>query len=122
MSEIRSTHENEFKMPKTLSIKITSKKSIYENHIRVSVPHLKTEIPIFIVFKALGCCSDKEICYYILDNNGSDIDDVMLKILRPSIIEGSEIHSQMDAINYMIKYINTTNYNLNCRYNSKNYI
>ena len=111
MSEIRSTHETEFKMPKTLSIKVTSKKSLYENHIRISVPHLKTEIPLFVVFKALGCDSDKEICYYILDNNSSDIDNLMLKILRPSIIEGNEINSQMDAINYMIKYINTTNYN-----------
>jgi len=111
MSEIRSSPEDRFVMPKTISIKITSKLQLYDNHLRISVPHLKTEVPLFVVFKAMGCASDKEICHYIIDNNGSDIDSVILKILRPSIVEGSGIISQMDAINYMVKYINTTNYN-----------
>ena len=48
-------------MPRLSSIKITKKDNIYENHIRVSLPHLKQEIPLFILFKALGCISDKEI-------------------------------------------------------------
>ena len=37
------------------------------------------------------------------------MDHTFLKILRNSIEESSNIHTQMDAINYMAKYINTTN-------------
>ena len=40
---------------------------------------MKTEIPIFILMRALGCESDKEIVYRIIDNNESSIDKNILK-------------------------------------------
>ena len=58
-----------FGITKTISIKITSKKEIYDNKIFISIPHMKKEIPIFILFKALGCITEKEMIYYIIDNN-----------------------------------------------------
>ena len=48
---------------------------------------MKSEIPIFVIFRALGCETDREIVNHILNNNGSDIDITMLKILKPSIEE-----------------------------------
>ena len=41
-------------MPKVSSIKITNKSDIYSNTLKVSLPRLKQEIPLFILFKALG--------------------------------------------------------------------
>jgi len=111
LCEIRSLHENFYSIPKIVSIKITNKTNIYENHIRVSVPHMKQEIPIFIVFRALGCISDKEIIYHIIDNDKSDIDISIMKILKLSILEASEIHTESEAIEYMTKYINNNNNN-----------
>ena len=109
VAEVKSIPDNEFTTPKTLGVKITSKEIKYEKYIRVSVPHLKTEIPLFIIFRALGCDSDKEICDYIIDNNDSSSDNELMKLLYPSIQESSTIYTQMDAINYLAKYINNTN-------------
>ena len=62
----------------------------------VSVPHLKTEIPLFIIFKALGCITDKQICYNILNNDNSKLDDSILCLIKPSIVEGANITTQTD--------------------------
>jgi DNA-directed RNA polymerase II subunit RPB2 len=110
LSEVRSYPENVYTYPKTVSVKITSKSEKYNNHIRVTIPHLRKEIPIFILFKALGCNSAKDIYYHILDNNGSRLDTEMLKVLRPSIEEAVDIKTQNESIKYMINFINNTNY------------
>ena len=110
MAEIRSSPNDYFKPPKTLSIKIT-KGTKYNTCLKVSIPHLKTEIPLFILFRALGCDSDKEICNYIIDNNNSEIDKELLKLLKPSIEDVNDIYTHMDAIRYISNYIN--NYNNN---------
>ena len=110
LSEIRSLPEDVYSHPKTVSVKITSKKDTYNNYIRVSIPHIRTEVPLFILFKALGCNSEKDIYYHIIDNNGTKLDHEMIKILRLSIEEGKGIETQNDAIRYLIKYINNTNY------------
>ena len=110
LSEVRSLPEEVYSHPKTVSVKITSKTDTYNNYIRVSVPHIRTEIPLFILFKALGCNSVKDIYYHIIDNSGTKLDQEMIKVLRLSIEEGKEIETQNDAIRYMIKYINNTNY------------
>ena len=110
--EIRSLHENNYFMPKISSIKLTKKEDIYDNYIRVSLPHLKQEIPLFILFKALGCISDKEIIHYIINNDNSKFDKLIIKILYLSINESSDIKTETEAIEYISKYINNISYNL----------
>ena len=49
--------------PKSMSVKIVchTKNSIAPEHIRLTCPRIKAEIPLFIMMRALGICSDKEI-------------------------------------------------------------
>jgi len=110
--EITSIKEENYYMPRLSSIKITKKDNIYENYIRVSLPHLKQEIPLFTLFKALGCICDKEIIQYIIDNNESKIDKYMIKILNLSIHESKDINTENEAIGYISKYINNNTYTL----------
>jgi DNA-directed RNA polymerase II subunit RPB2 len=110
--EIRCLNEKNYFMPKISSIKITKKENIYSNHIRVSLPHLKQEIPLFILFKALGCISDKEIIHYIINNDNSTFDKSIIKILDLSIKESENIKNEIEAIEYISKYINNISYNL----------
>ena len=110
LSEVRSLPEEVYTYPKTVSVKMTSKGGKYNNYIRVTIPHLRKEIPLFIVFKALGCNGIKDIYYHILDNNNSKLDYEILKVLRPSIEEENDIKTQNEALRYLIKYINNTNY------------
>ena len=112
LAEVRSAPENIFCVPRLTSVKITPTDGLNENHIRVSIPHLKTEIPLFIIFKALGCITDKQICYHILNNDGGKLDQSMLVLLKPSIIEASCINTQIEAMEYLSRYINSSNSNI----------
>ena len=72
--EIRSLNHNNFSIPKVSSIKITNKDNKYNNKIYISLPHMKTEIPIMILFRALGCETDHDIIQYIIDNDKINIE------------------------------------------------
>jgi DNA-directed RNA polymerase II subunit RPB2 len=106
--EIRTLPEKKYFMPKISTIKITKKENIYDNLLKVSLPHLKQEIPLFILFKALGCISDKEIIHYIINNDNSKFDGLSIKILYLSIKEAEDITSEPEALEYISRYINST--------------
>ena len=109
ISEIRSIHEKNFTVPKSVSIKYTNKKNRYENKFYISIPHLRQEVPLGIIFKAFGAITDKEIMYYIIDNDGSDTDIEITKLFRETLVAVSDIHTEHQAIQYLSKYLN--NYN-----------
>ena len=109
ISEIRSTNENTYGICKTISIKLTNKPNIYNNRLYISIPHIKQDIPLFIIFRALGCISDKESIYFIIDNDKSEIDKNIMKILYNSLLDISEYNSERDAIKYISKYVNNNN-------------
>ena len=109
--EVKSCNPKTFGLTRTLSIRITNKISIYDNNITAQFPHLKSDIPIVVLFRCLGCLTDKEIIYNIIDNNNSEIDSIMIKILKKSITDFSYINTENSAIEYMMKYINNTNSN-----------
>ena len=91
--ETRSLNENHYGIPKVSSIKITNKSNMYDNTL---------------LFRALGCITDKEIIYHIIDNNDSEIDRLILKMLKSTIDEGCFIKTEEEAINYLCKHINNT--------------
>ena len=106
--ETRSLNENAYGIPKVSSIKITNKSNMYDNTLKISLPHMKQEIPLLVLFRALGCGSDKDVIYYIIDNNGSEIDHILLKMLGATIDEGSSVRTEEEAILHLSKYINNT--------------
>ena len=66
IAEIRSVPDNVFSPPKLTVLKLSAKETQFGKYIRVIIHHIKTDIPIFILFRALGIESDKEIIEYIL--------------------------------------------------------
>ena len=106
--ETRSLNENTYGIPKVSSIKITNKSDMYDNSLKIILPHMKQDVPLFILFRALGCGSDKDIIYHIIDNDGSKIDQLLLKMLKTTIDEGHIVKTEQEAINYLSKYINNT--------------
>ena len=118
--EIRSLKGDSFSVPKCVSIKYTYKKVEYENKLFISVPHLKQEIPLFIVFKALGCLSDKEIIYTIIDNDNNQLDIEIIKLLQMSLSDASDIYSEKSAIEYIAYHLgqkDNRNFTADMRYN-----
>ena len=61
VAEIRSVQETRFGVPKTLTLKLASKSTAYGRCIKLCMHHIKHDIPVFLMFRALGIESDAEI-------------------------------------------------------------
>ncbi|KAL0407370.1 UNVERIFIED_CONTAM: DNA-directed RNA polymerase II subunit RPB2 [Sesamum latifolium] len=69
-------------------------------YIRATLPYIRTEIPIIIVFRALGFVADKDILEHICYNFE---DTQMMELLRPSLEEAFVIQNQQVALDYIGK-------------------
>ena len=101
-AEIRSANHELCNPPKNVSIKISKGD---DPKLYVTIPHVKKDIPLFILFKALGSIKDKESIYYILGNTDSRLDSEMKCLLKSSIHESSHIKTEIDAIVYISSHI-----------------
>lgn len=102
-AEIRSTQEGSGKPTSTLVVKYlpgSGKASTTGPVLRASMPYIKQDIPVIIVFRALGRVSDREIlehiCYDFEDSE-------MMTLLRPSLEEAYWIQDQELAMDYIGK-------------------
>ena len=66
LAEIKSVPDNKCISPKQINITIATRNNGAGHAIYIHIPRIKTPIPIFIVFRALGVISDKDICKYII--------------------------------------------------------
>lgn len=105
-AEIRSVPEHGHKIPSSLTIRLVSRGSEMSGGaghlIRAVLPHAKQDIPVVIIFRALGFVSDKEILEHICYNFS---DTEMLTMLKPSIEEAFDIQEQGVALDYIGKRV-----------------
>lgn len=105
-AEIRSVSEDASKPIRTLSVKIVSPSAKYSNkQIVVDIPNVRMSIPLFIVMRALGIESDKDIikcCLLDLDKYESYID-----LFIPSVHDSSKIFTQENALKYISTFTKT---------------
>jgi DNA-directed RNA polymerase II subunit RPB2 len=99
-AEIRSVSENVSKPIRTLSVKIVTPSKSYSNkNIVVNIPNVRKPVPLFIVFRALGIISDKDIITTcLLDINKYDN---MLDLFIPSVHDAGMIMTQRNALQYI---------------------
>ena len=102
-AEIRSVSEDASKPIRTTAIKIiTPSPSFTNNQIVVFIPNVRKPIPLFILMRALGITSDKniiEFCLLDLDKNESYID-----LFIPSIHDASKIFNQETALRFIASF------------------
>ena len=100
VADIRTVSEDASKPERTLSVRIVSPTKQYSNNqIVVNIPNVRKPIPLFIVFRALGVISDREIieyCLLDLEENSSMID-----LFIPSIHDAGKIFTQETALEYI---------------------
>ena len=111
--EVRSAPERKFQPARVSKIYILNKRNtlhenLQENAIRISIPNVNGEIPIFIVFRALGFISDQDICATIVDNFEDSINKTFLSLLEPSIKEAAFINNQRDALEFIESKISSS--------------
>jgi DNA-directed RNA polymerase II subunit RPB2 len=76
-----------------------------DNAVYIAIPNVMKPIPIFILFRALGIESDKQIMEYIMYDVNDPINTKMLEFLRYSVIDSHDVYSQEEALAYIAKYV-----------------
>ena len=99
-AEIRSVSEDTSKPIRTTAVKIIAPSPSYSNkQIVVSVPNVKKPVPLFILIRALGIISDKDIiktCLLDLEKNESIVD-----LFIPSVHDANKIFTQQLALEFI---------------------
>ena len=99
-AEIHSVSENVSKPTRTMYVKMVAPTVKYTNrNIVVNIPNVRKEVPLFIVFRALGIISDKDIiemCLLDLDKY-EDLVDLFI----PSVHDAGSIFTQRTALAYI---------------------
>ena len=102
-AEIRSVSEDASKPVRTLALKIVKPSAKYTNNQIVAViPNVRLPIPLFILMRALGVESDKDIiahCLLDLEQYQTYVD-----LFIPSIHDANRIFSQEVALKYIATF------------------
>ncbi|XP_024368974.1 DNA-directed RNA polymerase II subunit RPB2 [Physcomitrium patens] len=104
VAEVRSMAENQNRPPSGMFVRMLSragaKGGSSGQYIRATLPYIRTEIPIIVVFRALGFVADKDILEHICYDFS---DTAMMELLRPSLEEAFVIQNQQVALDYIGK-------------------
>ena len=111
-AEIKSVPDFKCISPKQINMMISSKNNGFGNAIYVQMPRVKQPIPLFIVFRALGVISDKDICDKILLDITNEKNKQMLETLQASIIDANKHFSQEECIKYITSFAMYTPINM----------
>jgi DNA-directed RNA polymerase II subunit RPB2 len=102
-AEIRSVSEDASKPIRTTAVKIVAPSpNLTNNQIVVAVPNVRKPVPLFILMRALGVTSDKQIiktCLLDLDKNKEFID-----LFIPSVHDANKIFNQETALKYIATF------------------
>ena len=107
-AEIRSMPDGMFLPPKTTSLHLSGKSNHMGNVIRLSASFLKADVPLFVMFRALGIESDKEIYSHIVLNIDDPKQQRLVQHLSACAEDAYDIHTQEDAFAILLKILGTT--------------
>jgi len=74
------------------------KSEIDGHQIKTTLPYIRQEIPVVVVFRALGCMEDREIIEHIVYDFE---DNEMMERFRPSLEEALPIQHDIVALDYL---------------------
>jgi DNA-directed RNA polymerase II subunit RPB2 len=102
-AEIRSVSEDTSKAIRTTAVRIVAPSpTLSNNQIVVVVPNVRKPVPLFILMRALGVISDKDIiktCLLDINQNES-----YLNLFIPSIHDANKIFNQQTALEYISSF------------------
>ncbi|KAL7443359.1 hypothetical protein ACHAXH_009174 [Discostella pseudostelligera] len=99
--ETRSQVENSTRPTSTLYLQMYQKGgkgSIEGNQIRSTLPYIRTDIPVVIIFRALGYVADRDIIEHVVYDL---TDGEMMDLFRPSLEEAFVIQKQEVALDFI---------------------
>jgi DNA-directed RNA polymerase beta subunit len=110
-AEIRSMSDSSYLPPKTTSLNMIGKLNHMGRNIRLNTSFLRCEIPVFVMFRALGIISDKEIIEHIVYDLDNKDNQRIISQLMACCEDACDIHTQEQAEEYLIKNMTGVNKN-----------
>lgn len=109
--EVRSVSEDSSKPKRSVSVKIVTPSTKYTNNqLMVVIPNVRNPIPLFIVMRALGVISDKDIiktCLLDLNKYKTYID-----LFIPCVHDANYVFDQVSAIKYISTFVKNKSVNI----------
>jgi len=112
-AEIRSMSDSSYLPPKTTSLNMSGKLNHMGRIIRMSTSFIKNEVPVFVMFRALGIISDKEILQHIVYDIDNENNKKILTEVMACCEDACDVHTQEDAENILIKVMTGVNKSAN---------
>lgn len=98
IAEIKSVIERGSRFISNVQVKLYGREESSNRTIKAVIPYIKQDIPIVIIFRALGIVPDGEILQHICyDTN----DWQMLEMLKPCVEEGFVIQDRETALDFI---------------------
>jgi DNA-directed RNA polymerase II subunit RPB2 len=111
-AEIKSVPDFKCISPKQIEMMVASKNNGFGHGIFVTIPRIKQPIELYVLFRALGVISDKDITKYIMldlvDKKQLDV----LTCLQASIIDANKYMTQEDALRHITASVAYTPLNM----------
>jgi DNA-directed RNA polymerase II subunit RPB2 len=111
-AEIKSVPDFKCISPKQINIMIANKNNGFGCPIYVQIPRIKQPIALFVVFRALGVISDKDICEHIILDIHDETTKQILESLQASIIDSNSILTQEEALKVITSNVMYTPMNM----------
>jgi DNA-directed RNA polymerase II subunit RPB2 len=110
IAEIRSVPDNVFGPPKLTSLKLSSKQTQFGHYVRMNIHHIRIDVPIFILFRALGFESDRDIIKLCVYDINDPHNKILLDNLKGSIEDSNTILTRLAALDYLQKFLNISGF------------
>ena len=108
-AEIRSMSDSIYLPPKTTSLNMSGKLNHMGRSIRLNTSFIRSEIPVFVMFRALGIISDKEIIQHIVYDLDNKDNQRIIGQLMACCDDASDINTQEQAEEVLIKIMTGVN-------------
>ena len=103
-AEMKSLHESFTTPPKKLEIRMSAKFNGFGYPLTICVPRFREDIPLIVMFRALGMECDEDIVNLIWPK---DTEEKIINLLAASFKESADIgiYTRDDAINYLVHHM-----------------
>ena len=105
VAEIRSVQEARFGVPKTLTLKLSSRAGAHGRCIKLCMHHIKHDVPVFLMFRALGVESDVDITRCIVQNAPPAVAERLMEELAGCMDDGAAVCTRQAALDYLARHL-----------------
>lgn len=111
-AETKSVPDFKCISPKQISMMVAARNNGFGFGLWVQIPRMKSPVPLFILFRALGILSDADICEFIVLSLDAEPMAIFVEALKGSIYEANEHLTQEDALGYLTDQVMFTPMNM----------